>query len=45
MYDVSSGDSFANVQRWLHEIKQNCDVVNQVLGEFFGLAAGVLYCM
>ncbi|XP_033178040.1 ras-related protein Rab-35 isoform X1 [Bombus impatiens] len=31
VYDVTSGDSFANVKRWLHEIEQNCDVVNRVL--------------
>ncbi|GLV37057.1 Rab35 [Carabus blaptoides fortunei] len=31
VYDVTSGDSFANVKRWLHEIEQNCDVVNKVL--------------
>jgi len=29
---VTSGESFANVKRWLHEIEQNCDVVNRVLG-------------
>lgn len=33
MYDVSSGESFANVKRWLHEIEQNCDVVNRILGK------------
>lgn len=31
VYDVTSGDTFANVKRWLHEIDQNCDVVNRVL--------------
>lgn len=31
VYDVTSGDSFANVKRWLHEIEHNCDVVNRVL--------------
>lgn len=34
VYDVTNGQSFANVKRWLHEIEQNCDVVNKVLGEF-----------
>lgn len=34
VYDVSSGESFANVKRWLHEIEQNCDVVNRILGIF-----------
>uniref|UniRef100_A0A1L8DV28 Putative rab subfamily protein of small gtpase n=1 Tax=Nyssomyia neivai TaxID=330878 RepID=A0A1L8DV28_9DIPT len=31
VYDVTNGDSFANVKRWLQEIEQNCDVVNKVL--------------
>ncbi|XP_014662424.1 PREDICTED: ras-related protein Rab-35-like [Priapulus caudatus] len=31
VYDVCSGDSFANVKRWLHEIDQNCDNVCRVL--------------
>ncbi|XP_044260484.1 ras-related protein Rab-35 [Tribolium madens] len=31
VYDVTNGESFANVKRWLHEIEQNCDVVNRVL--------------
>jgi len=35
VYDVTSGESFANVKRWLHEIEQNCDVVNRVLGTIF----------
>lgn len=34
VYDVTSGDSFANVKRWLHEIEQNCDVVNRILGVY-----------
>ena len=33
VYDVSSGESFANVKRWLHEIDQNCDDVNRILGK------------
>lgn len=33
VYDVSNGDSFANVKRWLHEIDQNCEVVNRILGK------------
>lgn len=32
VYDVTNGESFANVKRWLHEIEQNCDLVNKVLG-------------
>lgn len=29
---MTSGDSFANVKRWLHEIEHNCDVVvNRIL--------------
>ncbi|KAJ8956225.1 hypothetical protein NQ318_014956 [Aromia moschata] len=31
VYDVTNGESFANVKRWLHEIEQNCDLVNKVL--------------
>eukprot|EP00794_Sanderia_malayensis_P013934 gene13934-15386_t len=31
VYDVTNADSFVNVKRWLHEIEQNCDVVNRVL--------------
>lgn len=33
VYDVTNGESFANVKRWLQEIEHNCDVVNKVLGE------------
>lgn len=31
VYDVTSGESFANVKRWLHEIDQNCDSVQKIL--------------
>lgn len=31
VYDVTNGESFANVKRWLQEIEHNCDVVNKVL--------------
>jgi len=40
VYDVTSGESFANVKRWLHEIEQNCDVVNRILGIY----SQVSYC-
>lgn len=31
VYDVTKGDTFANVKRWLHEIDQNCDHISRVL--------------
>lgn len=34
VYDVTNGESFANVKRWLHEIEQNCDEVYKVLGKY-----------
>lgn len=33
VYEVTSGDSFSNVKRWLHEIDTNCENVQKVLGE------------
>uniref|UniRef100_A0AC35TJI3 Ras-related protein Rab-35 n=1 Tax=Rhabditophanes sp. KR3021 TaxID=114890 RepID=A0AC35TJI3_9BILA len=31
VYDVSSGESFSNVKRWLLEIDNNCDSVEKIL--------------
>ena len=42
VYDITNGESFANVKRWLHEIEQNCEVVNKVLGENFLLAFTII---
>lgn len=34
VFDVTSGESFSNVKRWLHEIETNCDNVQKILGMF-----------
>jgi len=31
VYDVTNGDSFHNISRWLTEIEQNCEVDNRIL--------------
>ncbi|KAF1762029.1 hypothetical protein GCK72_010290 [Caenorhabditis remanei] len=31
VYDVTNGESFGNVKRWLQEIENNCDSVQKVL--------------
>lgn len=31
VYDVTNGDSFINVKRWITEIENNCDYVDKVL--------------
>ena len=31
VYDVTNGESFSNVKRWLHEIESNCDNVQRIL--------------
>lgn len=32
VYDVTNGESFSNVKRWLHEIDANCESVQKILG-------------
>lgn len=32
VFDVTSGESFSNVKRWLQEIETNCDNVQKILG-------------
>uniref|UniRef100_A0A914BWX9 Ras-related protein Rab-35 n=1 Tax=Acrobeloides nanus TaxID=290746 RepID=A0A914BWX9_9BILA len=31
VFDVTNGESFSNVKRWLHEIENNCDNVQKIL--------------
>lgn len=31
VYDVTNGESFVNVKRWLSEIEQNCDNIDRIL--------------
>ncbi|KIH44231.1 Ras family protein, partial [Ancylostoma duodenale] len=31
VYDVTNGESFSNVKRWLHEIDANCESVQKIL--------------
>ena len=33
VYDVTNGDTFKSIKKWLHEIDQNCDNVSRILGE------------
>ena len=35
VYDVCSGETFANVRRWIHEIDNNCDNVSRILGQLY----------
>ena len=36
VYDVTNGDTFKSIKKWLHEIDQNCDNVSRILGEWAG---------
>lgn len=38
VYDVTNGDTFKSIKKWLHEIDQNCDNVSRILGEFMRAA-------
>ena len=31
VYDVTNGETFSNVKRWLQEIEANCDSVQKIL--------------
>ncbi|VDM62983.1 unnamed protein product [Angiostrongylus costaricensis] len=31
VYDITNGESFSNVKRWLHEIDANCESVQKIL--------------
>ena len=43
VYDVTNGESFTNVKRWMQEVDSNCDVVNRILGTRCVFSIGVLY--